>query len=188
MDGDPLKKVQPGDAMQIRAPAYNAFVDAARDFQDRAHDLGPEGRAAFRQATIARVRNSSGAARAPFEVLGLGAALPTPTDNLDLFRERVGFEGVTPDIELHAGKFCVLLEPAAAGAVAFAAVAGVCPVKVDVTDAAHEYADVADGEGGYLASAARGAAQILWKQDGTGQKWAIVRLGSPPAPQVCWQW
>ena len=54
-------------------------------------------------------------------------------------------------------------------------------MEIDVQDEEDEYADVADAEAGRLKSGLRGAAQILWKESGTGEKWAVVRVGpSPP--------
>jgi hypothetical protein len=59
-------------------------------------------------------------------------------------------------------------------------------VKVDVTDEDHGYADVTDADATKLTSVSRGSAQILWKESGTGLKWATVRLGVPPAPFRYW--
>ena len=56
---------------------------------------------------------------------------------------------------------------------------GLCPVKITVENEDHAFADVNDGEAATLKSTATGAAQILWKEDGTGEKWAVVRLGVP---------
>ena len=50
-------------------------------------------------------------------------------------------------------------------------------MQIDVTDEDHEYADVATADMAKLASATSGAAHILWKETGTGTKWATVRLG-----------
>ena len=50
--GDTLKKVRAGDPLRIPTAAYNLFVDAARDFQRRAHGLGQGSMPSFRQATV----------------------------------------------------------------------------------------------------------------------------------------
>jgi hypothetical protein len=60
-----------------------------------------------------------------------------------------------------------------------AAVAGVVPVQIDISDANHGFAEVKDNAAASLKSVAIGSAQILWKQTGTGLKWALVRLNSP---------
>jgi len=81
----------------------------------------------------------------------------------------------------HTGSFVVLLEPIIDGEIGRAVVSGVTPVKVDVADEAHAYADIAVGQAGYLASGESGSALILWKETGTGQKWALVKIGMPSA-------
>jgi hypothetical protein len=59
----------------------------------------------------------------------------------------------------------------------------VCMVRVDVADEGHMFADVADGETGFLASAGTGKAQIIWREGmlgygyETGEQWAIVGIG-----------
>jgi hypothetical protein len=50
-------------------------------------------------------------------------------------------------------------------------------VKVDVGDEADTFAEAVDGDVEKLESTAEGTAtQILWKESGTGLKWAVVRL------------
>jgi hypothetical protein len=97
------------------------------------------------------------------------------------FKNRVALSCVTPDIDAHEGRFVVLAEPLAVGAIGRAYIAGVCPVQVNVTDEAHGYASIADGDTTQLASATSGPAQILWKAAGTGSRWAVVRLGNTQA-------
>jgi hypothetical protein len=50
-------------------------------------------------------------------------------------------------------------------------------VKIDIVNANHWHADVADNVAANLKSSAGGAAQIVWKESGTGVKWGVVRLG-----------
>ena len=73
--GGTLKKVRSGDPLAIPAAAYNLFIDAARDFQRRAHGLGQGSVPSFRQATVVPVRNNTGADRSRFHVVGLQPAL-----------------------------------------------------------------------------------------------------------------
>ena len=102
----------------------------------------------------------------------------TPTDNVETFKNALAVSGVTPTAD-HAGAFAILLEPIAAGAMGRAIVSGVTPVKVNITNADHRYAEVEAGQAGYLASAESGSALLLWKEAGTGEKWALVRMGNP---------
>jgi hypothetical protein len=56
---------------------------------------------------------------------------------------------------------------------------------MDVQNEDHRFADVGDEVAGHLVSAVSGAAEILWKESGTGVKWAVVRLG-PHAGALLW--
>jgi hypothetical protein len=94
------------------------------------------------------------------------------------------FEGVTPAVPDHLGKFAVLLEPADDGRVARAWIAGVVTVLVDVLDDGDTYADVKDGSVAELESAGYGSAQMLWREGGTGSQWAVVRLGNATGTTV----
>jgi len=172
-----LKKVQSGSPLVIPAQTFNAFIDAARDYQDR--QLGQQRTAlsSSNDSGMVLLKNISGADRARFEILGINTPLIQPADNLDQFVNRPALSGVTPTAANHWGKFGVLAEPIRNGALGEAWVSGVCPVKIDIANANHWHADIADGSAAYLKSSGGGAAQILWKDSGTGVRWAVVRLG-----------
>jgi len=174
---DVLKKVQRGQQLVIPASTYNAFVDAAQDYQRRKLSQQSTGQSTSRDADMVLIKNGSGADRARFEILGINTPVITPTDNLDEFRNRVALSGVVPTAANHWGKFVVLAEPIRNGLLGQAWLSGVCPVKVDVANANHWHADIADNSAANLKSSGGGAAQILWKESGTGVKWAVVRLG-----------
>jgi len=175
--GDHLKKVRPGQPLDIPAATFNTFVDAARDYLQRQQATSGKPTQSFRQTGIVPVKNASGADAARFTVLGIDSPILSPSEAPDSFANQVAFVGVTATAS-HAGKFVVLLEPIADGEIGKACVAGVCPAVVNVTDAGHQFADIAAGQP-VLASCASGSALILWKDSGTGLKWAVVRLGEP---------
>jgi len=175
MAGNALKHVQPGDPLNIPAATFNSMIDAAAGHRARAHDVRQVPQPSVPHNTVLLVRNSSGAHRDHCEVLGIDGVLVSPSDNQDEFEQRFALDGVTPTAD-HAGKFVVLAEPIPSGELGRAFAAGVCPVKIDVTDTDHAYADVKAGDAAQLASGATGAACILYRQDGTGTKWAVVRI------------
>jgi len=72
---DHMKKVQTGDPLVVPAQAYNAFVDAAKDFQQRTRHVGQQATPGYRCAGIVLVKNESGEDRDRFDVLGLGERL-----------------------------------------------------------------------------------------------------------------
>jgi len=183
--GDHLKKVQAGEPLEIPARTFNTFIDAAQDFLARQRGTGRRIDHAYRDPDIVLAKNASGSDRGRFDILGVSGPIIGPTDNLDEFKNKAAVTGATPSSSLHFGRFVVLLEPLASGEIGRACVSGLVPVKVHVHDEGHEYADVRGGDCSKLDSAERGSAYILWRQGGTGEKWALVKLSIPTAePEV----
>jgi hypothetical protein len=176
--GDCLKKVKPGDPLAIPAATFNTFVDAAQDFLRRQRDVGRTPVADRPPFETVLLKNASGADRGRFDVLGIDAPVFTPTDSLETFTNGIALVGVTPT-DSHAGNFAVLVEPIQAGQIGRACILGACPVKVNVVSASDAFADVEASVTTRLKSGSSGAARILWKESGTGEKWAVVRLGNP---------
>lgn len=173
MAGDPFKKVQPGQRLEISAEAYNAFIDAARAARQQKVS-GAEASQFFRQSGIVKVQNTTGSAQNRFAVLGLGAPIILPADNLGEFQRQVTCRGVQP---AQHGPFCVLLEPLAAGAIGQAVVSGVAPVRLLVTSQLYDYAEAIEGDTGKLRNVPHGPSRVLWVEPaGDEVRWAIVRI------------
>lgn len=178
--GDPFRKVTAGQPLQVPAAAYNAFVDAAlaarRDRGGAADALR-----GFRQAGVVPVLNDTAEPVGRFAVLVISAPVIPPVDSEDAFAERVALRGVAPT-SAHAGRFCVLLAPADAGAIAPAVVDGATVCRVRVVDECDRYAVPDAPLSTRLKSAPSGQAHILWlepEDDRTDPEiaWAVVRLG-----------
>ncbi len=176
--GNPLNKVQPGQKLRLPAAAYNAFVDAARDYRSRQQNQQQEPRPQHHDTGIVLVKNASGTDRQRFDVLGVNGTVISPADNLDQFKNKIAMVGTTPTAADHAGRFLILIEPLQTDGIGMAVASGVTPVQIDVQDEAERFADIADGDATKLKSGASGAAAILWKESGTGTKWAVVRMGA----------
>jgi hypothetical protein len=173
--GDPFRKVRPGEPMQIPAKAYNAFVDAARAHQATQNFGGGSLRDQRRFDTVL-IKNDTEEAIGRFGILGLDAPIILPETNEREFKQKVAFSGVAPTLADHFGRFAILIEPLAAGAVGRGIVSGVCPVKLkNGAEKGLPFADIDDEETGWLMPSSAGAAQILWFD--TETDWAIVRLG-----------
>lgn len=180
MAGDPFRKPRPGDPLAIPAEAYGAFVDAA--LAERRRQLGRTGGGAVGgpgfDGSVVLVKNASGADRGRFEVLGIDQPVILPSANPDGFKERVALSCVTPTADHAGGRFVVLLEPLAGGAVGRAVAAGVAVCQLSVTAAGDTFADAEAGVTATLKTAESGAASILWKEPGTGTRWAVVHVGA----------
>ena len=177
MPNDQLLNVHQGDKLRIPAATWNTLLDVARAERDRDHDMEKMMAAALPAFNILKVKNDSGNNVPRFGILGLETPIIEPSDNLDSFKQRPQMLGTTPTTT-HTGKFCILYEPLAIGAIGWAFVSGAAICQINVTVEAHKNADVKNSDRTQLQSATTGLASILWKESGTGTKWALVRLGA----------
>lgn len=161
---DPFRKVRSGDPLQIPAETFNTFIDTARDFKSRRQSTVREPLADQRLTDIVSIKNTSGNDLNRFEVLGLDGPLFTPCQNLLSFQNQIAFVGVTPSEDSHVGRFAILLEPLRDGMIGSACLSGVCPVRLNVLDEEHDWADIEDGETDSLKTDTAGSAYILWKE------------------------
>jgi len=180
---DPYRKPKPGDDLQIPAALMGDVIDTVRavdQLRDRGGD--PLARLAAAGPGTVPISNTLGVAVPQFGILGIDSVFPTPTQNEATFKSRPTLRGVLPSTSSHRGRFAVLQRPlraigAHAAPIGPAVISGGTVVQLSVTDEEHEYADVSDGSHLVLASAESGSARILWKEAGTGTKWAYVSLG-----------
>jgi hypothetical protein len=135
------------------------------------------------------VRNKSGADQDQFAVLGLADTVIEPSDNEQEFRSRIAFDVKKPDAvdtshADHEMKYVILQEPIKNNTLGLAMVHGTTPVKLDVEYEEDDYASFKENETGLLVTGYVGTARILWKEPGTGEKWAIVQFPVCDGPRV----
>ena len=186
--GDSFRKVQTGHKLRIPAAAYNAFIDAAHDLRDRQLNQGRTPQPAHRVSGVVLLKNASGADQDRFAVLGIDAPIILPGDSEsggheEEFKRQVALSCVVPVVPTHTGRFVILAEPLADGAIGRAYVVGVCVVRLRVSHNLNTgmQADVVDNDSTVLELNAGGGAQVIWREEVTtspGECWAIVRLGS----------
>ena len=175
-------KKRPGEPFQTTAKQWNEIIDAAEYV--KARNLPGSSRPAAVQPSkdsgIVRVKNDSGSALAQFAIAGVSAPIfnPSDSDKLPEFKRQPAFSVVEPEAEAHRGAFVVTLEPIPDGSVGSAVVAGVVQCLVNVSNEDHRRATVIEGDSAKLESAHSGGAEIITCQAGTGEKWAVVRLGN----------
>jgi hypothetical protein len=128
------------------------------------------------------IRNDDDAAVDRFGVLGITGVAIDHAASASEFENRPVLTGTEPTVADHRNKFVVAQEPIAVGGFGRAMVFGVTPVVVNVLDADHVRADVKNTDATSLESGITGAAHILWKETGTGDKWALVAIGVPDSP------
>lgn len=178
---NPLRKVLRGEPRVHSAALHNQVVDAVRSSQSRArvNQITPGSVAPM--PGLVRVRNASGSAAQRFQTLTLSEPVFGP-DVPDEFENRVCFDIVNAPSQASTppGYVAVtLVQPLADSAIGFAVIQGVTVAILTVVSAAHRFADVGL-TGGFVdsfTSHTSGQAEILWKEAGTGVKWAVLRIG-----------
>lgn len=177
-----LRKVSPGDALRIPASAYNAFVDAAVDLrvrQGRA-DVAAAGALESSQRGVVLVRNDSGEAVEPHHTLAITGVLiePGTEDRERTFHGRTPLTADVADEQSPPLAMVVAMARIDPGKLGRCVVHGVTPARVMVQDEADTTCELRAGET-LPHSTPLGGAPILWKEDGTGEKWAVIELGRP---------
>jgi hypothetical protein len=182
-----------GQVLLTKSDSFNYMMEGA----EFAHRFKAGARTAeyTRDANRVWVRNDSDSNQPAFAVLGISDAAIKPSANLENFQNDPCLVGVKPKKPDHVRKFCILQEPAPSSSgvsepiLARGLVAGVTPCQVYMNNDSDRFADVKDGQAGYLDSGGSGAAEILWVAPGSNSqdnpRWAVVRLGnSSSAPDL----
>jgi len=186
-----LKKVASGQPFQPRAEEWNAFVDAALDHRQRQKSFGACSLPGMNRQGIVLVRNKSGADQTQFSVLWIDNLAVRPDDAAS--EQRFRTQAPVFDVKQYAAvavanrhecRYVVLQEPLKDGKVGLGMLYGVTPVKLDVANDAHDYAEPNPTLAARPRSAWSGTCRILWKQAGTGQKWAVVHFPVNDAPRL----
>ncbi len=172
--GDVFKKVRDGEKLRIPARTYNAMVDAAQDYINRRNNINTNSKGL--PDNIVYVKNNTGAAVDSLNILGITGVAIFPTAN-----QPVVFGGVVPLIANHSNsRFVITAEPIANNSIGRAYATGCAATKVYIYDQTHNFADILDNDKTRLKSTVSGPATILWKESGTGEKWAVIRFGATP--------
>lgn len=184
--GNPYRHVRPGDPIKIPAGLYNDMIDTtawAKAQRQQGGDGGHEPTGL--PAGLVYARNDTGADLARFAVVALGAALLDPATT-DQFFDAIALAADVPAAD--GADFAILLEPLEPDAIGRAAVAGVIPVQVAIADAAHTRAMAAAATTATLQSVSdanaigKATVPLLWKQAGTGTKWALAIMPAAAIP------
>jgi hypothetical protein len=175
-NSNPFKTVNAGDPFDFPAALYNYVVQTVQAYLRTTRDGGGgEADVAFRAVAVP-VRNTTGGDLARYSVVGIEGAVNDPATEEDAFKNSVRLIGRVPTTD-DVGKFAVYVNSGVAdGSTGTAVVSGVVLVKVDEGDGS-TFADVADGVSDSLVAVTSGSAKILWRADGTGKQWAVVRIG-----------
>lgn len=172
------RRVSPGETFRPAAADWNRFLEAATEYERNKFNGGAPPGVRVYDPNRLRVRNDTGAALGLGAVVEIGAPVIGPALNLDEFLGNPTATATTPG-DSARGRWGILAEAIPDTRYGKAIVAGVCPARIRVLDAAHQYVDaIPDGVSAiHLATDCHGSARILWREAGTGAKWALIRLG-----------
>ena len=185
-----MEKVRQGEAVSIKAATWNSFLDAA-EFAKRARRLvGAEAVPSGFGGNMVYVRNKCGETIPRFGAVVLAdAVIPHDAASEELECETPAFDGVPAEGgeeseseeegEKEVRPFAVAVEPIADGEIGRALALGVTPAKVEIVHEEDLCAEPVPGStSGAMRSTNVGYARIVWKEDGTGEKWCFIRLGA----------
>ena len=184
-----MDKVRQGEAVSIKAATWNSFLDAA-EFARRARRLvGAQAVPSGFGGNMVYVRNKCGETIPRFGAVVLAdAVIPHDAASEDIECETPAFDGVPAEggdegggeseseeeSEKEVRPFAVAVEPIADGEIG-----GVTPAKVEIVHEEDLCAEPVPGStSGAMRSTNVGYARIVWKEDGTGEKWCFIRLGA----------
>lgn len=173
---EPLDYIAPGSPAfpTINAGMLNAIISAVKGIQTGKNTSRSD---TINLATdVVYAINNSPTNADIYDVLtfdNVGLTIANEQDQIN-FQRRPLFSIITPAT---SDDFPVVaLEPIPRYAIGRVAIGGIVTCTVNVTDAAHEYANPTAGNRTKMTSAATGQCRILWKDTGTGDKTAVVYL------------
>lgn len=175
---DPFKKVSPGSALEIPADTWNFLLSSAQVYQRQKIGTGSDTPLTFpiNPANTCLVQNMTGAALPAGAVLAYGTPLITPAVSRFEAQKRPAFEGSAPTTN---ESFMVTWDALASDPpndIGRAIVSGLAVVQVFVIDESHRRARPIPGNTSTLESTGGGGVPIVWRESGTGVKWAFILL------------
>lgn len=168
------REIQRGQTLSgIPADSWNAFVDAARKI-NAGGGRGNGQASSDRGSTVfVLVRNYSNTPVQAGGVIALGEIISSPTARPEVVFEGLRFDGFSPQDEPRPRFYAVALEPIGDTNLGWCVIPGATWAKVNITNEDHRFAEPG-ATTSYLESKLFRGLPIVWKETGTGEKWAIV--------------
>jgi hypothetical protein len=174
-----FSKARQGQPLSVSARTWNRMVDAVNPAAGLTN-LGPFEPRPINFTIIGKNQSSTGVSR--WGCMAITGVIPLPSGSvtgtaLQQF-ERQPAIAVDLATSTTKGRFVVAVEPVANGEYGLFAIDGVVQTRLNVSSESHQFATPKPGRNDQLDSASTGEATILWKEPGTGLKWAIIRIGA----------
>jgi len=175
---NPSRKL-PGE--RIAAREWNAVVDSFARL-DVSSEPGGVAQSGDFNADVVLVANTTGRDLARFSPIGITISStpvfnPTTAAAIPAYQAHRGMSAGVPQIAHSDGRLGVTLDAIGSNKYGRAIFSGVVPCKIDMVAAGHQFATAKASNTDELVSVQHGPFYILWRETGTGTRWAIVRLG-----------
>lgn len=173
-----LNKLRIGEtSVNFPAKTFNALVDGEERDRNKPSAIDDTRQPKQKSPVVARLVWSGTDAVDPGRTLKLGNAVFEPaTDEWAPFESLAFFVSEFAGSDLHQ-PYAIAMGPIQPGNTTPSVGYGIIPnawwAKVNITDATHTHATPAAGT--LLTSSVNGE-RILWKESGTGEKWAIIQV------------
>ncbi len=171
-------QVNPGDDVRriLKNAAWiNHVTNAADLINPRPSSPGSAGVPAQSRLVLDVVNDTGAAIDVPFPILRITEPVVSLSDNANVVFGEPQFMGDTPNADTGAS-FVVVQGPIGTGVAQQSVLTGMTWCKVDVGSESDTHATSIDGDNEKLQSGTAGV-RIVWKESGTGEKWALVLLG-----------
>lgn len=169
-----MQSPQRGDPLSIGAKDWGDMlrvVEKYRNGQVKFDALTQE--TLLPSATTVKVLNESGSNLDQCSVIGLGTPIITPNLNEQEFIRNFAFRTVAP----LPRRWGIMQRPCPAGEIGSVCIAGATACRIFVADAMLPVNFITVAGGVLVPSYASGDATVLWREGGTGEQWAIIRIG-----------
>jgi hypothetical protein len=178
MAGDPLEYVNPGDPLsQVQAATWNEFIDSCRRSKMRPLRGDIHRGIGHRHSCLIKVRNTTGGTLAQESVVIFDVPTVLPTNNEGEFLRDLCMDVIAPGTPSDDAVIAILAEPLVNNAIGLAYTVPLAQVKVVVSggETAWKWAEISSTvTANMVMSESPASARIVWKESGTGTKWAVV--------------
>lgn len=172
-----LPKPRTGQPVQFSARAQRGLAQAVEQLTRGVPARRPP-TGSTRDHGVVFVRNDTGEELGRHEPVRLGEAVWSPETEPSEFHYLPAFEGLAPAAD---HPFAVTAQPIPVGAFGRAVASGVVPVEVTSSDGDPDkrFAALDDSTPAVLTAVTEPTGcEILWREDGSGLKWALVRIST----------
>lgn len=178
MTTDPLRKVQSGEPFKPSASFHNAVVEMLRQTAVNQFNTGaPTDENPVLRAADCYIYNDSGQTLQKFQPAAIGTSVQITPPKAGFFDTPCVTAILPGEDELNVVVAAEIIKDESYGK---GWMIGLVPAQIEVNDAAHQFVILRDGFAQWETSATTGW-PIIWKESGTGTKYAYLLIGARSA-------